>query len=119
MKVTVTVTTTPAELDERGVWWDKARDLLSIDTLNEGQLGNHDTITLTEDQAFELGLLPRLSVLWGSWQTFIAERLEWEAEDLRAGGGSPLFNSEQRDISAQAWSNAARKVAALPMPPLP
>lgn len=57
--------------------------------------------------------------LWEHWQAFVAERLEWQADELRTGGGSPLFNSEQRDISAQAWSNAARKVAGLPMPPLP
>jgi hypothetical protein len=58
-------------------------------------------------------------VLWEQWRKHAAERLEWEAEDLRAGGGTTLFTEDQRDVSAQAWSNAANKIRNMPMPPLP
>lgn len=57
------IVTTPAELDERGVWWDKALGVLGINewAISEGQLGYHDEITLTDDQAVALGLLSRAS----------------------------------------------------------
>ncbi len=52
---------TAAELIERGLW-TQASDLLGIHpyAINEGRMGRDDEVTLTQEQAEKLGILPRL-----------------------------------------------------------
>jgi hypothetical protein len=55
------VTTTPTELINR-LAWNEACDMLGISVwaVNEGQMDSGEEITLTEEQATKLGLLPRI-----------------------------------------------------------
>lgn len=54
------IVTTPAELMDR-LRWDEACEMLDISpwAVNEGQIDSGEEITLTEEQATTLGLLPR------------------------------------------------------------
>lgn len=59
------VVTTPRELMDRSRW-DEACGMLGLNpwAVNEGQMDSGDEITLTEGQAFQLGLVPsRLDTL--------------------------------------------------------
>jgi len=56
MKVLIT----GRELLDRGVW-DQACDMLGMNVwaINEGQMDSTEELTLTEEQAQELGILPK------------------------------------------------------------
>jgi hypothetical protein len=55
----ITVTTTPAELMDRGCW-DAACAMLGFSPLivSEGQMGSDCSMILSEAQAWRLGLMP-------------------------------------------------------------
>jgi hypothetical protein len=56
----VKVIVTPRELFDRHIWTE-ACDLLGINSwaVNEGQMDSGEAITLTEDQAAQLRIVPR------------------------------------------------------------
>src|SRR5581483_4602587 len=55
----ITVTTTPAELIDRGCW-EVACEMLGFSPwiINEGQMGSDCSVILSESQAWKLGLVP-------------------------------------------------------------